>query len=92
MKKALIIIGGVVILGIIAVIVTTLKSNKMVCKSDEGDITIMYTSKGITGYAANGISYDLDGQQDYAEQVGIDTYLDEFATWFSNNTTGSCSR
>ena len=92
MKKILMIIGGLVILGIIVFIIVSLTSDKMVCKSDEGDITIMYTNKGITGYTANGISYDLDGQQDYAEQVGIDAYLDEFATWFSNNTTGSCSR
>ena len=92
MKKILMIIGGLVILGIIVFIIVSLTSDKMVCKSDEGDITIMYTNKGITGYTANGISYDLDGQQDYAEQVGIDAYLDEFATWFSNNTTGTCSR
>ena len=65
---------------------------KMVCKSDEGNITIMYNDKTLTGYTANGISYDYDGQKEYADQVGVDAYLTEFATWFSNNTTGTCSR
>ena len=92
MKKLLMVIGGLVVLGIVVLIIVSATSKKMVCKSDEGDITIMYTNKGITGFVANGITYDLDGQQDYAEQVGIDAYLDEFATWFGNNTTGTCSR
>ena len=34
----------------------------------------------------------LDQQKKYAEQVGIDAYLDEFSNWFSSNTTGSCSK
>ncbi len=92
MKKILMIIGGVVVLGLAIFVIIAATSNKMVCKSDEGNITIMYNKKGITGYTANGISYDLDGQQDYANQVGIDKYLDEFSDWFSNNTTGTCSR
>ena len=86
------IIDGIVILEVVIFVIVSATSNKIVCKSDEGDITIMYTTKGITGYTANGIYYDLDDQQDYAEQVGTDAYLDEFATWFSNNTTGTCSR
>lgn len=96
MKKALIIIGsfavGIVILGIVIFSVISITSKKMVCKSSEGNITIMYNDKTLTGYTANGISYDYDGQKEYAVQVGIDAYLTEFANWFSNNTTGTCSR
>lgn len=92
MKKILMIIGGLVVLGILIFVITSLTSKKMVCKSNEGDITIMYNSKTITGYIANGISYDFDNQKDYAEQVGIDAYLDEFDNWFINNTTGTCSK
>ena len=33
-----------------------------------------------------------DGQKEYADQVDVDAYLTEFVTWFSNNTTGTCSR
>lgn len=96
MKKTLMIIGcffvGIIILVIIVFSVISATSKKMVCKSDEGNITIMYNDKTLTGYTTNGISYDYDGQKEYANQVGVDAYLTEFATWFSNNTTGTCSR
>lgn len=96
MKKTLIIIVGfivgIIILGIIIFSVIYSTSKKMVCKSDEGNITIMYNEKTLTGYTAKGISYDYDGQKKYVDQIGVETYLTEFATWFSNNTTGTCSR
>lgn len=67
MKKILMIIGGfvvgIIILGIIVFSVISATSKKMVCKSDKGNITIMYNNKTITGYTANGISYDYDGQK-----------------------------
>ncbi len=95
MKKILMIIGGIFLFLVVAFIVLYLiisaTSKKLVCKSDEGNITIMYNDKTINGYTASGISYDLDGQKKYAEEIGIDAYIDEFSTWFSNNTTGSCS-
>lgn len=96
MKKAIIAIIVFVVfiiifgLGIYFLIFTT--SKKMKCTSNEGNITIMYNDEKITGYNAYGIEYDLHGQKEYAKQIGIDAYLDEFATWFSENTTGSCQR
>lgn len=96
MKKILIIIGGfiigIIILGIIIFSAISATSKKMICKSNEGNITIMYNDKTLTGYTANRISYDYDGQKKYANQIGINAYLTEFATWFSNNTTGTCSK
>ena len=94
MKKALMIIGGIVLALIILFIIifayTALTSKKLKCKSDEGSITIMYNNKTITGYTAKNMSYDLDGQKEYAEQIGIEAYLDEFSEWFKTNTTGTC--
>lgn len=94
MKKVLMIIGGIVLgfaaLFIVIFAITSATSNKLVCKSDEGNITIMYNDKTITGYTANGISYDMDGQKKVAEQIGIDSYITQFKQWFSTNTTGSC--
>ena len=52
----------------------------------------MYNDKTISGYTANGLSYDLDGQKKYAEEIGIDAYIEEFSTMFSNKTAGSCSK
>ena len=94
MKKFLMVIGGIVVAIVVIVIIififVSMSSEKLVCKSKEGNITIMYNDKTITGYTSNGISYDLDGQKEYAEKIGIDTYIKEFSQYFSNNTTGSC--
>lgn len=67
------------------------KSNKLICESNEGNITIYYNDTGIVGYNANGLSYDLDGQKAYATKVGINAYLTEFESWFTTNTTCSCT-
>ena len=68
MKKILMIIGGfvvgIIILGVIVFSAISATSKKILCKSDEGNITIMYNDKTITGYTANGISYDYDGQKE----------------------------
>ena len=96
MKKFLMIIGGIflflVTLFIILFLIVSATSKKLVCKSNEGNITIMYNDKTISGYTANGLSYDLDGQKKYAEEIGIDAYIEEFSTMFSNKTAGSCSK
>lgn len=82
---------GIVILIIGIIFVVSSNSKKLVCKSNEGDITIMYNDDSIFGYTANGISYDLDGQKEYAKIIGVEAYLEEFSVWFKNNTTGSCN-
>ena len=96
MKKILMIIGGiflgVIVLVIVIFLFVSVTSKKLVCKSDQGDITIMYNSKTITGYTTKGMSYDLDHQKKYAERIGIDAYLDEFSNWFRTNTTGTCTK
>ena len=96
MKKTLMIIGGIVLgfalLGGIVILIVSLTSEKLVCKSSEGNITIMYNDKTITGYTTRNMNFDLDGQKKYAEQVGVEAYLDEFSQWFSENTSGSCEK
>ena len=96
MKKVLTVIGGlflgVVILIVIIFLITSSTSEKLVCKSNEGNITIMYNDKTITGYTAKGITYDMDGQKQIAEQIGIESYITQFESWFKTNTTGSCTK
>lgn len=82
---------GIVVLAVVIISIVSSNSNKLVCKSNEGNITIMYNDNEITGYTASGMSYDLDQQKSYAKKVGVQAYLDEFSTWFETNTTGSCS-
>ena len=94
--KIIVIIAGVmigfIVLAIAIVFITSANSNKLICKSKEGNITIMYNDNELTGYTVTGMSYDFDEQKEYAKQVGIDAYLDEFSTWFSTNTTGTCEK
>ena len=96
MKKILMIIGGIVVGIIIFVIIIffiiSISSKKMVCKSDEGSINLLYNDKEITGYTSNNMGYNLDEQQEYSRKVGIEAYLEEFSNWFSNNTTGKCNK
>lgn len=95
-KKILMIIGGIVVffilVCIIFFIIVSSTSKKMKCKSSEGDITIMYNKETITGYTAKNINYDLHGQKRIAERIGVDEYLKQFSTWFSTNTTGTCTK
>ncbi len=94
MKKTIIIIISCII-GLCALVgiiigITYFTSSKLVCKSTQGNITIMYNDKAIKGYTAKGIRYDLSGQQAIAEKIGVDAYLEQFKQWFANNTDGTC--
>lgn len=85
------IVVGIVVLVAIILVFVSVTSEKLVCESKEGNITIMYTDEKITGYTATGgITYDLDAQQKIAEQIGVEEYLNQFKTWFNINTTGTC--
>ena len=85
------VVVGIIVLAVVIISIVSANSNKLVCKSNKGNITIMYNDNEITGYTASGMSYDLEQQKSYAKQVGIQAYLDEFSNWFKTNTTGSCS-
>lgn len=89
-KIIIFIILGIVVLFIGIFALTSATSDKLVCKSKEGEITIMYNSKTINGYLAKDMGYNLDEQKKYAEQIGTEAYIKEFTTWFENNTSGTC--
>ncbi len=98
MKKVFMIIGGIfcfmLVVGLAIYIYTSATSEKLVCTSSQGDITIMYKKDKITGSKTKTktkrFTYDLDGQNAYAQQIGIDAYLEEFTSWFEENTDGTC--
>ena len=93
-KIVFIILGviiGLVVLAVSLVFILTSNSDKMVCKSSKGNITILYNEKGITGYTAYNVTYNLEEQQKYAKEIGINKYLKEFNEFFTNNTDGSCT-
>ena len=94
-KSIWIIIVAIILLlgiGLVAKIVSSVKdSKKFVCTSNEGNITLMHNESGLVGYLASGIDYDFDTQKEYAREMGINSYLNEFNNWFMSNTSGSCT-
>ncbi len=82
---------GIIVLVVVIISFVSANSNKLICKSDKGNITIMYNDTTIKGYSANRIRYDLDQQRQVAEKIGIDNYISQFTTWFETNTSGTCS-
>lgn len=89
------VIGGIVVFLVVLIIaifsLVSASSNKLVCTSNQGDITIMYDDSKIVGYTVKKARYDMDQQQKIAEQIGIDNYISQFKTWFETNTTGKCT-
>lgn len=67
-------------------------TKEMICESNVGNITIKYNKTTVIGYKSNKITYNLYDQRTYADEVGITQYLDEFETWFKENTQGTCKR
>ena len=95
-KKGIIkkvIIGLVIFIAFIAIIFAIVfsTSKKLVCKSSEGNITLMYRGDKLTGYVVKNASFDLDKGNEKVKELGIDEYLKQFELWFTSNTTdGKC--
>ena len=100
-KIVLLVLGGVFLLIIIFVIALFCfllpglfkSSHKLECKSNLGNITLMYSDKEIIGYTATGsLTYNLQEQKSIANQIGTEAYMNQFEIWFRQNTAGSCQR
>ncbi len=85
------IFGGLLVLGLVIFFFVSANSDKLICKSKEGNITIMYNKDGLTGYTTVGMSYDYDEQKEYAKKIGVDAYTKEFSQWFATHTSGTCT-
>lgn len=94
MKKGFTVILVIVTIGLVLVNVpfmtTLFTSNKLKCKSNEGNITLMYNDDTVTYFLTNDIYYDLDNQKAMIEKIGINDYIDNFSNWFTVNTSGKC--
>ena len=67
----------------------------MECYTEEGDkIDIYYDETDITGYFAFGdIDFDLDHAQSQASRLGVEKYLDRYATQFEKDyINGVCEK
>ena len=87
---------GIVILAVIAMVVMVLvndgnKGKQLVCQSNNGNITLYYSSETVHGYTSDGYAYDLLSEQSRAEQMGVDAYIKEYSGFFAANTMGTCT-
>ena len=82
----------VLVLGYIVYVYYNTASRKMICESAQGDIIIYYNKKSVVGYKSSTITYDIYEQRQYADEIGITQYLEEFSTWFKENTQGVCKK
>lgn len=88
-----VILGLIFIIMVVAIVllsIASINSNKLVCTSKEGNITINYSATEVIGYTSNGIKYDLDEQQEVSKRIGVARYLVDFTSWFESNTSGTC--
>lgn len=82
-----IIIGGIIYL----LYTSFTNSSKLVCKSETASITLLYDENNLNGFFTNGVEFDLDLQQELAEDLGIDEYLIQYKEWFESNQNGTCT-
>lgn len=93
--STVILYGGLAIamIFILIFIISTNSSKKMICEAPNVNITISYNDSEITGYSSYGMGYDLEGQREYAQKVGLEAYFLEFESWFKASTeNGVCHR
>lgn len=87
---------GIVILAVIVMVILVLfnggnKNKQLVCQSTFSNITIFYNDNTIDGYTTKGYTYDLLSEQSKAEQMGVDKYIEQYASEFNRSTMGTCT-
>ena len=93
MKKILTVILAIITVVLVCInipyIMTAITSDKLTCKSKEGNITLIYNDT-VEYFFTDNIYYNLDNQKAMIEKVGINNYIDYFSNWFNSNTSGKC--
>ena len=91
-NKKLLLIGLVIfIVAIFGIIMfVSSNSNKLICKSSKGKLTIMYDEERVTGYTTAGFEFDMDYSNDLIEEIGLDEFLTSFEEMFEQKYDGTC--
>jgi len=88
---------GIVMLSVVVMIVLIAvngignNTKQLVCKSNNGNITLTYDENSIIGYTSSGYSFDLLLEQGRFSQLGMDRYIEEYSNTFNTNTFGTCT-
>lgn len=96
-NKWFLVVCGAVILSVVVMVVFVLvndgdNSKQLVCQSNEGNITLVYDNNTVVGFTASTYTYDLLSEKERAEEMGVEKYIDEFASIFNTNTMGTCTK
>lgn len=65
--------------------------DKMICRSDYGNITVVYENNKIIEYQTEDLKDDDILPKEYVEKVGIDEFLKSFSDWFYLKKKGTCT-
>lgn len=79
-----------IILIVVGVLLLSNSSTSLVCKSNEGSISIKFSDDDIIAYVGEGVSYNIEEQRVIFKQIGFSQYISQFNEWFTSNTSGSC--
>lgn len=89
---AVIIILVLIIVGAVIIMMTSSQSsssienrNKLVCNSEQGNLTIFYNNENLTKYEADNLTFDIDGQNKIVDEIGVRTWIEDFSLWFRMN-------
>ena len=91
-----IIIPLVIIIIVVAILFTVVFNNndKLSCEANyrgsNVSITLYFNDKQLVGYNAINMEYNYEEQQKYAQEIGIQNYLQEFNQNFEDDYEGSC--
>jgi hypothetical protein len=66
-------------------------TSKLICESDKGSITIMFTNKDIVNFKTQGIEYNINEHKEAVKTFGIDTYIKSYNNIFKKDTNGKCT-
>ncbi len=66
-------------------------SDRLECKSSNGNIMILYDEKGVIGYSTiESLSYDLYDEQEIASKMSASNYINQYKINFENSYDGTC--
>lgn len=85
------------VIGFIGIILFTFSvvdknSDKLICTSSKGSITIYFNGDKIQGVASSNIPYERNIEDSKSRNMGQKEYMNAYSTWFTEYTTdGTCS-
>ncbi|MFI3260530.1 MAG: hypothetical protein R3Y13_02325 [bacterium] len=69
-----------------------LVTSSMNCVASDSNIKIYYEGNQIVDFLAEKVIFDIDDENELVDQIGIETYLNNYSAWYEKNFNGKCER